>query len=220
MASAEQAAILATHAGRWYVAHLLLFLGMMLFVPGLLALWVSGRPPAGARLRGAHPGADRDGRYCIGLRLRDARRPVRAGRSGLGVGRRPAREHALGADGCGGRPGHACLLLRHGHVRSTAGPLPGSARPFRGTPPDRGNPDSRRDRLRPGNPEPDRKRARSLRERLGRSGDPARCPWRNRRTGVTWSRPCRPAGFEAARRPTGLLQLGGRRRRPGLPWVR
>jgi hypothetical protein len=38
MASAEQAAILASHAGRWYGAHLLLFLGMMLFVPGLLAL--------------------------------------------------------------------------------------------------------------------------------------------------------------------------------------
>lgn len=38
MASTEQAAILATQAGRWYVAHLLLFLGMMLFVPGLLAL--------------------------------------------------------------------------------------------------------------------------------------------------------------------------------------
>jgi hypothetical protein len=38
MAPAEQIAILVDHASRWYTAHLLLFAGMMLFVPGLLAL--------------------------------------------------------------------------------------------------------------------------------------------------------------------------------------
>ena len=38
MAPAEQIAILVDHASRWYTAHLLLFVGMMLFIPGLLAL--------------------------------------------------------------------------------------------------------------------------------------------------------------------------------------
>ena len=38
MAPAEQIAILVNHASRWYTAHLLLFAGMMLFIPGLLAL--------------------------------------------------------------------------------------------------------------------------------------------------------------------------------------
>ena len=38
MAPPEQIAILVVHAARWYAAHLLLFLGLMVFVPGLLAL--------------------------------------------------------------------------------------------------------------------------------------------------------------------------------------
>jgi hypothetical protein len=38
MAPADQIAILVDHASRWYTAHLLLFVGMMLFIPGLLAL--------------------------------------------------------------------------------------------------------------------------------------------------------------------------------------
>jgi len=38
MDPAEQIAILADHASRWYAAHLLLFIGMMVFIPGLLAL--------------------------------------------------------------------------------------------------------------------------------------------------------------------------------------
>jgi hypothetical protein len=38
MAPAEQIAILVDHASRWYTAHLLLFVGIVLFVPGLLAL--------------------------------------------------------------------------------------------------------------------------------------------------------------------------------------
>jgi hypothetical protein len=38
MAPAEQIAILVDQASRWYTAHLLLFVGMMLFIPGLLAL--------------------------------------------------------------------------------------------------------------------------------------------------------------------------------------
>jgi hypothetical protein len=38
MDAAEQIAILVDHASRWYVAHLLLFIGMMLAIPGLLAL--------------------------------------------------------------------------------------------------------------------------------------------------------------------------------------
>jgi hypothetical protein len=38
MAASEQIAILADHASRWYTAHALLFVGMMLFIPGLLAL--------------------------------------------------------------------------------------------------------------------------------------------------------------------------------------
>ena len=37
-AAAAQVAILAESASRWYVAHLLLFLGMLLFIPGILAL--------------------------------------------------------------------------------------------------------------------------------------------------------------------------------------
>ena len=38
MAPAEQMAILLEDASRWYTAHLLLFIGMMLLVPGFLAL--------------------------------------------------------------------------------------------------------------------------------------------------------------------------------------
>jgi hypothetical protein len=38
MDPAEQIAILVDHASRWYAAHLLLFVGMMLSIPGLLAL--------------------------------------------------------------------------------------------------------------------------------------------------------------------------------------
>ena len=38
MNPAEQIAILVDHASRWYAAHLLLFVGMMLSIPGLLAL--------------------------------------------------------------------------------------------------------------------------------------------------------------------------------------
>jgi hypothetical protein len=38
MAPPEQMAILVADASRWYTAHLLLFIGMMLFIPGLLAL--------------------------------------------------------------------------------------------------------------------------------------------------------------------------------------
>jgi hypothetical protein len=41
MVPSEQIAILADHASRWYTAHLLLFAGMMLFIPGLLALTTS-----------------------------------------------------------------------------------------------------------------------------------------------------------------------------------
>ena len=48
MAPAEQMAILVTDASRWYTAHLLLFIGMILFIPGLLALsaLVGARRPA------------------------------------------------------------------------------------------------------------------------------------------------------------------------------
>ena len=38
MDPSEQMAILVGQASRWYTAHLLLFIGMMLFIPGLLAL--------------------------------------------------------------------------------------------------------------------------------------------------------------------------------------
>jgi hypothetical protein len=35
---AEQAAIVLAHASRWYAAHLLLFIGLILFIPGVLEL--------------------------------------------------------------------------------------------------------------------------------------------------------------------------------------
>lgn len=38
MAPPEQIAILVDHASRWYTAHLLLFVGILLFIPGLIAL--------------------------------------------------------------------------------------------------------------------------------------------------------------------------------------
>jgi hypothetical protein len=38
MVPSEQIAILVDHASRWYTAHLLLFVGIILFIPGLLAL--------------------------------------------------------------------------------------------------------------------------------------------------------------------------------------
>jgi hypothetical protein len=34
----DQARIIVEHAGRWYTAHLLLFIGMLVFIPGVLAL--------------------------------------------------------------------------------------------------------------------------------------------------------------------------------------
>lgn len=37
-AAADQAAIIAEHASRWYAAHLLLFIGLLVFIPGILAL--------------------------------------------------------------------------------------------------------------------------------------------------------------------------------------
>ncbi len=45
---AAQVAIVARAAARWYTAHLLLFIGMLLFVPGILALTevVANRRPA------------------------------------------------------------------------------------------------------------------------------------------------------------------------------
>jgi hypothetical protein len=49
-AAAAQVAILAETASRWYVAHLLLFAGMLLFIPGILALTTvvgTRRPVAG-----------------------------------------------------------------------------------------------------------------------------------------------------------------------------
>lgn len=48
MAPPEQIAILVNNASRWYTAHLLLFVGMVLFIPGLLALsaLASARAPA------------------------------------------------------------------------------------------------------------------------------------------------------------------------------
>ena len=54
MAPAEQVAILVDHASRWYTAHLLLFIGMMLYVPGLLALSalaMARRPATGRAAR-------------------------------------------------------------------------------------------------------------------------------------------------------------------------
>ena len=38
MSPVEQIAIVAEHASRWYAAHLLLFLGMLLFIPGFLRM--------------------------------------------------------------------------------------------------------------------------------------------------------------------------------------
>jgi hypothetical protein len=48
MDPSEQMAILVGQASRWYTAHLLLFIGMMLFIPGLLALatLTAARKPA------------------------------------------------------------------------------------------------------------------------------------------------------------------------------
>jgi len=52
--TAEQIAILVDHASRWYAAHLLLFIGMMVSIPGLLALsslTAERRPAAGYAAR-------------------------------------------------------------------------------------------------------------------------------------------------------------------------
>jgi hypothetical protein len=38
MEAADQANIIMEHASRWYAAHLLLFVGLLVFVPGILAL--------------------------------------------------------------------------------------------------------------------------------------------------------------------------------------
>jgi hypothetical protein len=38
MLPAEQIAIVVDHASRWYVAHLLIYVGMLLFIPGFLGL--------------------------------------------------------------------------------------------------------------------------------------------------------------------------------------
>ena len=52
--AAVQVAIVAASASRWYAAHLLLFVGMLLFVPGILALTrlaMERRPAAGRAAR-------------------------------------------------------------------------------------------------------------------------------------------------------------------------
>ena len=54
MVPAEQIAIVAQHASRWYTAHLLLFVGLMLFIPGFLALaaiTAARKPAAGYAAR-------------------------------------------------------------------------------------------------------------------------------------------------------------------------
>jgi hypothetical protein len=54
MAPAEQIAIVARHASPWYTAHLLLFVGIILFIPGFLALaalTAARRPGAGYAAR-------------------------------------------------------------------------------------------------------------------------------------------------------------------------
>ena len=53
-APATQVAIVAESASRWYAAHLLLFVGMILFIPGILAMTeaaASRRPVAGYAAR-------------------------------------------------------------------------------------------------------------------------------------------------------------------------
>jgi hypothetical protein len=50
MDAADQAAIIIEHASRWYAAHLLLFIGLLVFIPGILAvtsLTAARRPIAG-----------------------------------------------------------------------------------------------------------------------------------------------------------------------------
>jgi hypothetical protein len=54
MSPVEQIAIVADYTGRWYTAHLLLFVGMLLFIPGFLgltALTAMLRPVAGYAAR-------------------------------------------------------------------------------------------------------------------------------------------------------------------------
>ena len=54
MAPAEQVAIIADYASRWYTAHLLLFAGLVIFIPGMLALSTvteARRPGAGYAAR-------------------------------------------------------------------------------------------------------------------------------------------------------------------------
>jgi len=52
--AATQVAMIAASASRWYIAHLLLFAGMLVFVPGILALSdvvAKRRPPIGYAAR-------------------------------------------------------------------------------------------------------------------------------------------------------------------------
>lgn len=54
MDAADQAAVIIEHASRWYAAHLLLFIGLLVFIPGILAptsLTAERRPAAGAAAR-------------------------------------------------------------------------------------------------------------------------------------------------------------------------
>ena len=53
--AAGQAAIIFEQSSRWYVAHLLLFIGLLLFIPGILALTRLTSGKAGAA-PGALPG--------------------------------------------------------------------------------------------------------------------------------------------------------------------
>jgi hypothetical protein len=66
MLPAEQIAIVVDHASRWYTAHLLLYVGILLFIPGFLGLRTLT-----ARLKPVqgYVAADSDDdRYC-GIRL-------------------------------------------------------------------------------------------------------------------------------------------------------
>ena len=73
-----QANIIIEHASRWYAAHLLLLIGMLIFIPGLLALVdADGRTKANGRVCLSNSSPRRRRSALRRLHMRDAYRELR-----------------------------------------------------------------------------------------------------------------------------------------------
>ena len=181
MAAAEQIAILVDHASRWYTAHLLLFVGMILFIPGLLALsalTAARRPAVGYAARililvgTAALASIFVGEMLVGRFVLDGADPAAATDLLESMFSGPI----LAAVGPAmlaffvGTAAFAIPLMRTGSRVGWAAAIILTRRASY----------SRRDPLRPSHSQPNRQHSGLLRERNSRLADSSGCNWRDR----------------------------------------